>query len=68
VAYGVPSNAGSINRRLSAQAGTGLNDKPYLKNRQSKREGDMSQVVEHLHDKHEVLSSNPGTVRKINPV
>jgi hypothetical protein len=45
-----PNNAGSINKRITVQAGLGINMRPYLeKYLKQKKAGDMVYVVEHLH-------------------
>jgi hypothetical protein len=60
------SYAGSINRRIKVQAGSGINVRSYLKNNESKRAKAVAQVVECLPAKSEALSSNPSTGRERN--
>jgi hypothetical protein len=58
---------GSINRRMMAQASLGKKQDPISKKTsQTKRAGDMAQVVDLLPSKWEALSSNPSTLKKQN--
>jgi hypothetical protein len=40
------SYAGGVNRKMEIQASLDIRARPYLKNNQSKKAGDMAQVVE----------------------
>jgi hypothetical protein len=54
-----------VNRRISVQAGPGINERPYLKSNQSKKAGSVAQVVELLLSKCKALSSNPTVIKTI---
>jgi hypothetical protein len=47
-----------VNRRILVQVGLGKNLRPYLKITKAKRVRSVAKVVEHLHNKHEALSSS----------
>jgi hypothetical protein len=57
-----PCYEGSVNRRVTIQAGPGINAKPYFKNNQRKRVRDMLQGPQHLFSK--ALSPNPSNSKK----
>jgi hypothetical protein len=58
-----PSYTGSVNWRITVQAGLNINRRLYLKNTQSKNGWGHGSSGRALHSKHKAPGSNPSTTK-----
>jgi hypothetical protein len=55
---------GTVNRRITAQISLGINIRPFPKITETKRDGSVAPVIEHLSSKCKALSSKSSTAKK----
>jgi hypothetical protein len=55
---------GSVTRRITVQASSGIKARHYAKITKVKRAGGVAQMMEHLLSKHKALSSTPVSQKK----